>query len=154
MANQLSKVGFGMDARVCAAYAQAANDRLGPVNFVIHNTGTELLTVWLKERDGTTSPSGYKNVATVAATTVVAGGQATIATTLLSKQVGFFGSGESAGTHANITVDLRNPADLRGAQIDIVPLGHRGFGWDDAFDKNAFRGPWGSPPDSSGTPAV
>ena len=143
-----------MDANVCAAYAQAANERLGPVNFVIHNTGTETLTLFLKEKDGTTSPSGYKNVVGVAVTSVVAGGQKTISTTVLSKQLGFFGSGTSAGTDANISVVLRNPADLRGGQIDIVPLGHRGFGWDDAFDKNAFRGPWGAPPDSLSTPVV
>ena len=153
MANQISQIGFGSNIQVCAAYAQAANDRLGPVDFVIHNTGANSLTLQIREHDGTTSPSGYKNVVGVSAfTTVVAGGVVNIHTTLVSKQVGFFGSGN---TTANITPVLRNKADLRGASIDIIALGRRGFGWDDAFDKAAFRAPgWGAQPDSGNTDAV
>ena len=149
--NQLSQIGFGTNIQVCAGYAQATGDRLGPVDFVIHNTGNNALTLQLREHDGTTSPSGYKNVVGVSAfTTIVAGGVATLHTTLLGKQVGFFGSGS---TTANISPVLRNKADLRGAQIDIVPLGRRGFGWDDAFDKGAFRAPgWGPAPDAPSNP--
>ena len=114
--NQLSQIGFGTNIQVCAGYAQATGDRLGPVDFVIHNTGNNALTLQLREHDGTTSPSGYKNVVGVSAfTTIVAGGVATLHTTLLGKQVGFFGSGS---TTANISPVLRNKADLRGAQID------------------------------------
>ena len=150
--NQVSQIGFGTNIQVCAAYALAAGDRLGPITFVVHNTGANTLTLQLREHDGTTSPSGYKNVVGVSAfTTIVAGGQANINTVLLNKQVGFFGSGN---TTANISTVLRNKADLRGAQIDIVPLGRRGFGWDDAFDKAAFKAPgWGTSPDL-GTPEV
>ena len=37
--NQLSSISFGNDATVLRGYAQAANERLGAVDFLIENTG-------------------------------------------------------------------------------------------------------------------
>jgi len=104
--------------------------------------------VQIREYDGTTSPSGYKNVGS--AVTVVPRGTTTVHMNLLSKQIGFFGSGN---TVINVTTVMRNPSTLRGAQIDIVALGRRGFGYDSAFDQKQFRSPgWGAAPDASTAP--
>ena len=134
--NQNSAIGFGTDATVLAGYAVAANDRLGPIDFVVENTGENTLTLFLREYDGTTSPSGWAQIG--AGHTVVAKGVKTISTVLLSKTVGFFGSG---ATSANISSVLRNKANLRGAQVDIVQSGRKGWGFDDGFNKDAFRSP-------------
>ena len=142
--NQNSSVGFGTDANILAAYAHAANDRLGNFDLVVENTGANTLYLQVREHDGVTSPSGYANLG--AAFTVVPRGTVTRSYLLLSKQIGFFGSGN---TTANISTAIRNPADLRGAQIDIVVQGRTGWGFDNAFDKKAFRSPgWGPFPDN------
>jgi hypothetical protein len=39
---------------------------------------------------------------------------------------------------------IRNKADLRGAQIDIVAVGRKGWGYDDAFNKPELKKKWGS----------
>ena len=72
---------------------------------------------------------------------------------VLGKKFGFFGSGQdSAGVArsvtANVTTVLRNKGDLRGAQVDIVQTGRRGFGWDSGINKTAISKKWGTPPDA------
>ena len=149
MINQASSLGFGANADVLAGYALAANDRLGNIDLVIENTGLNPLYLQIKEHDGVTAPSGYANLGS--ALSIVAKGTKTVSLNLISKQIGFFGSGN---TTANISTVIRNPADRRNAQIDIVAGGRRNFGFDDAFDKKAFRSPgWGPQPDT-GTPEV
>ena len=155
MSNQVSTVPIGVDITVLAGYAQAVNERLGNIDFIIQNTGsyvsatdTKTATIKLMEYDGVTSPSGYKIIGT--AFTVVAGGQKTVAANLLSKRVGFFGSGN---TTVNISTVIRNPGDLSGKQIDIVVVGRRGYDWDAGADRKSMTPPWGKPPDRPDLPS-
>ena len=127
--NQLSTVGLGKDATVLAGYALAANDRLGNIDFVLENTGDNDAYVVLKELIG----SGYQNVGS--AITLVPKGVKTVSLTLVSAQLGFFGSGN---TTINISTVLRHPANLRGAQVDFVITGRSGWGYDAAYNKGAF----------------
>jgi len=91
---------------------------------------------------------------------VVPGGTQTKHYNLLSKRVAFFGSGNTAtdlsgsatSTKANITAVFRNPSDLRGAQIDIIAGGHRGWGFDEAFNRKELTKKWGAPPDAPTEP--
>lgn len=152
--NQLSSISFGDDATVLRGYAQAANERLGYVNFLIENTGNIPLVFQLRQYDGTTSPSGYANVG--GQTTVAARGSKTVAYNLLAKRVGFFGSGSPANvtvngvttyvtsTTANISVVYQNKGDLSGRQIDLVATGRRGWSYDDAFAKPELKKKWGT----------
>ena len=156
--NQASAIGFGTDAYVIAGYAQRGNERLGNVDFIFENTGTATLRVMLKQRDGTTSPSGFAAVG--AAHVVVPGGNKTASYQIIAKKIGFFGSGNTAtdltgtvtSTKCNITAVLRNKADLRGAQIDIVSGGRRGWGLDEAMDHPTLTKNWGLPPDAPNEP--
>jgi len=144
----MSTIPFGEDASVVAGYAVCGNNRLGNIDLVVENTGMSSLYFKVGAFTGTTSPSGYANVGP--AHTIVAGGTKTISMSVLSKKLGFFGSG---GTTANVSVVIRNKSDLRGAQIDIQPMGRRGWGVDPAFDKKSFVSPpWGSPPDRPDLP--
>ena len=139
--NQLSSIGFGTDASVFAGYAQSAGDKLGNLDFIYENTGPNTAYLRLMQYDGVTSPSGFAQVG--AWVTVVPGGTLTQSYVLLSKRVGFFGSGN---TTLNITAVIRNKADLRNAQIDIVAVGRRGWGYDDGFNKLELKKKWGVVP--------
>lgn len=157
--NQCSSIGFGPDAEVMSGYAQTANERLGNFDLLIENTGVNTLRFQLRTFDSTTSPSGYAAVGN--AVVVVPGGSKTVSYSLVNKRAGLFGSGNTAtdlsgsaaSTKANISVVMRNKADLRGGQIDITQGGHAGWGYDQAFNKNSTSKNWGAPPDSSGTAA-
>jgi hypothetical protein len=142
--NQLSSIGFGTDANVFAGYAQSANDRLGNIDFVFENTGANQAYIKLGQYDGTTSPSGYATVGIPF--TVAAGGVVTKSFVLLSKRVAFFGSGS---TTVNISAVIRNKADLRGAQIDIVSVGRKSWGLDPGFNAPNLTKKWGSVPSVS-----
>jgi hypothetical protein len=152
--NQLSAISFGSDATSLRGYAQAANERLGAVDFVVENTGDIALVFQLRAFDGSTSPSGYANVG--AQTTVNPRGTKTISYTLLGKRVGFFGSGVAAnvttgGTTkyvtsatANVTAVMRNKGDLRGAQIDLVAVGRKSWGYDEGYAYTELKKKWGT----------
>lgn len=133
--NQISKIPFGSDASVFAGYAQAANERLGAFDLIIENTGTNPLVLQLKEY--VASSDTWQNVGSVI--NVAAGGTNTAHLTILSKRLGFFGTGN---TTANISAQIRNKGNLRGAQIDILCSGRKGWGFDTGFDKNSFRPSW------------
>jgi hypothetical protein len=141
--NQQSTIPFGTDATLLAGYAMnAANDRLGNFDLVIENTGANSLYLRVKEQ--TLPQSGFSDVGSPI--TVVPKGTVTRSYSILSKRIGFFGSGN---TIANISPVLRNKGDLRGAQIDIVQIGRRGWSWDNAFDQKSFKSPgWGTQPDT------
>ena len=147
--NQISALGFGSDASVFAGYAQAANERLGNIDFIVENTGSNTLYMTLGQYDGNTSPSGFAKVGS--AFVVVPGGVKTQSYSLVSKRIGFFGSGNTktdltgsaTSTKANITAVLRNKSDLRGAQIDIVATGRRGWGYDEGWNKFELKKKWG-----------
>ena len=142
MINQASIIGFGTDATILSGYALAANDRLGNFDLVVENVGTNTLNLTVKELN---MVSGYNTVITPWISVVPKGTKTISFSGILSQQIGFFGSGN---TTANISTVLRNPANLRGASIDIVAQGHRGFGWDQAFGSKAFRSPgYGAFPD-------
>lgn len=137
--NQLSSIGFGTDANVFAGYAQSAGDKLGNIDFVFENTGPNAAYLRLMQYDGTTSPSGFAQVG--AWLTVVPGGTLTRSYVLLSKRIGFFGSGN---TTVNISTVIRNKSDLRNAQIDIVAVGRQGWGYDEGFNKLELKKKWGT----------
>lgn len=137
--NQLSSIGFGVDANVFAGYAQSANDKLGNIDFVFENTGANEAYIQLMQYDGVTSPSGFARVGV--AFTVVPGGVVSQSYVLLSKRVGFFGSGN---TSVNVSSVIRNKADLRNAQIDIVAVGRRGWGYDEGFNRLELKKKWGT----------
>jgi len=147
MINQVSSIGFGSDISVMEGYVQAANERLGNFDLIIENRGANTLTILLKEcglSAGGTGPytplGGYY--------TVVAGGIKSINLSVLSQRIGFFGSGN---TTANFSTVIKNAADLRGAQIDIVATGRRGYGFDTANDTKAGRPKWGTVDGESST---
>ena len=158
--NQLSSIGFGNDATTLRGYAQTANERLGVVDFQVENTGDIPLVLQLRNFDGTTSPSGYANVG--AQTTVNARGRKTLSYTLLGKRVGFFGSGVAASvtvegvtkyvtsTTANITAVIANKGDLRGAQIDLVAVGRKSWGYDEGYAYTELKKKWGTVSPSGG----
>ena len=152
--NQLSSIAFGNDATVLHGYAQTVNERLGYVQFLIENTGNIPLVFQLRSYDGTTSPSGYANVG--GQTTVNARGSRSVSYNLLSKRVGFFGSGVPAtltinglstyvtSTLANISVVWSNKAQLDGRQIDLTAVGRRDWSYDAAFPKAELKKKWGT----------
>jgi hypothetical protein len=152
--NQLSSISFGNDNTVLRGYAQTANERLGYVNFLIENTGNIAMVFQLKQYDGVTGPSGYADVG--ASVQVNARGAKSVAYDLLAKRVGFFGSGiaddvtilgqtrHEASTTANISVVYHNKGDLRGAQIDLVATGRRGWVYDSAFARPELNKAWGT----------
>lgn len=158
--NQASSVPFGTDASRLAGYAQTANERLGAVDFVFENTGKIAAYIRVKQYVApTTTPSGYADVTPLGIgayigpeITVAAGGVVTRSFNLLSKRIGFFGSGVSDtvngvvvnSTTVNITAVLRNKGDIRGAQIDISQVGRQGWGFDPAFNTPVLTKKWGS----------
>jgi hypothetical protein len=134
---------------------------LGAGNQPVSGTSGPVLRLQLKEWDGTTSPSGWKNVGSY--TEIVAGGTATIHCNMASKKLGFFGSGYSGtngatgvGTNspapvsANISIVMDNKSDLRGAQIDLVVTGRKGWGVDDGFATGQLQPNWGTVDPASG----
>ena len=145
--NQLSSVGFGPDTNVFAGYAQSSGDRLGNIDFVFENTGPNAAYIRLMQYDGHTSPSGFVAIDTTYTTSgflgfeVVPGGTVTKSYVLVSKRVGFFGSGN---TTVNISAVIRNKADLRNAQIDILASGRQGWGFDMGFDRATLTKKWGT----------
>lgn len=148
--NQVSSVPFGTDAAVFQAYAESANDRLGAIDFVFENTGANTAYIRLGQYDGTSSPSGFATIDTTYTASpfttnfrgfaVAAGGTVTRHYVLVSKRVAFFGSGN---TIVNISSVLRNKSDLRGSQIDIVAVGRRSWGYDEAWNRNELIKKWG-----------
>lgn len=157
--NQASLIPFGTDASRLAGYAQSANERLGAIDFVFENTGRVNAYIRVKQFVArTTTPSGYSDVTPLGIgtyvgpeITVAAGGVVTRSYNLLSKVIGFFGSGVAAtingvvvrSTTVNISAVLRNKADLRGAQIDIAQVGRQGWGYDMAFNTPNLTKKWG-----------
>lgn len=149
--NQASSVPFGTDATVYQAYAQSANERLGAIDFVFENTGPNTAYIRLAQYDGTTSPSGFATIDTSYTASpftanflgfaVAPGGTVTRHYNLISKTVAFFGSGS---TTVNISAALRNPSDLRGSQIDIIPAGRRSWGYNEGWNRNELIKKWGS----------
>jgi hypothetical protein len=151
--NQMT-FGFGPDITVFAGYAQSANDRLGNIDFIVENTGSTTVVIQLRSYDADSSPSGWAAVGTPFV--VVPGGNLTKSYNLLSKRVAFFGSGSTTisttltslagytGAKANITAVIRNKADIRGAQIDIVATGRRGWGYDEGWNKLELKKKWGT----------
>lgn len=149
--NQVSSVAFGTNAFVFQGYAESANDRLGAIDFVFENTGPNTAYIRLGQYDGVTNPSGFATIDTTYTAApfttnflgfaVAPGGAVTRHYTLISKRVAFFGSGN---TIVNISAVLRNKADLRGAQIDIVTTGRRGWGYDEGWERTELVKKWGS----------
>ena len=133
------------------AYAESANDRLGAIDFCLENVGPNTAYIRLAQYDGATAPSGFATIDTTYTASpftanfqgfaVVPGGTVTRHYTLISKRVAFFGSGN---TIVNISSVLRNKSDLRGAQIDIVATGRRGYGYDEGWNRNELIKKWGS----------
>jgi hypothetical protein len=131
---------------VFAGYAQAAGDRLGNIDFAFENIGPNTAYIRLMYFDGATPPSGFVSIDTTYTGTwlgfvVQPGGVLTRSYVLNSKIIGFFGSGN---TVVNISCNIRNKADLRNAQIDIVAMGRQGWGFDQGFDRTTLTKKWGA----------
>lgn len=138
MSSQVSTIGFGSDATTLAGYAFRANERLGNIDLQIDNTGSNPLYFVVKEQ---TNPSGaFVNVSTPI--TIVPRGLKTISLNLLSKKIGFFGSGN---TTANVQFTQRNPSNLAGGQIDLVVTGRRGWGYDAGLSAGDKQPDWVNP---------
>lgn len=152
MSNQISVIGLGTDISKLAGYTVYGGARLGRVDLVMENVGDNTATLTIKEFaptwDGLSASSWASNktpsgTQTGTWTTVVAnftiGARATKTTKLVvvGKTLGIFGSGN---TTVNVTPILRNPANLRGAQFDIIQPGRAGFGFETGFDQTAFTG--------------
>jgi len=148
--NQLSSIGFGSNIQVLAGYAQYANSALGNVDILLENTGSNTLTFVAKEYPVTAAKGGVSGYGVVGDfITVVPKGVRTVSYNVVSKRIGFFGSGN---TTANVSINFRNKADLRGAQIDIVATGRRGWGFDDGFNRPELTKKWGRQPDDPTSP--
>lgn len=178
--NQVT-VAFGTDAGRLAGYAHTANERLGAVDFVFENTGYIPAYIKVMSYVGpTTAPSGYADAlpldneafANVTASpasgaltgvtsvgppfVIAARGAITRSYNLLSKRIGFFGSGIAAtitiagvsqrvtSTTVNVSAVIRNKGDLRGAQIDLTQVGRQGWGFDQAQTNATLTKKWGS----------
>lgn len=139
MSYQSSTIPFGTDATVVAGYAYSTS-RLGNFNLQIENTGSNTLTMKVAQFVSG-NPSSYSLI--VPWFSVVPAGTVSKALVVNSQQIAFFGSG---GTTANISFDYRNPSNLRGAQVDIVPIGRYGWGFDVDFDEASFLPDWPSLP--------
>ena len=151
--NQVSQISFGPDITLCNGYLQYGNERLGNVDLVIENTSDNILVFQAKV--AALTASGFANVGS--AVTINPRGTKTLSYNILAKKFGFFGSGQDASGNAksvtaNVTTVLRNKADLRGAQVDIVNVGKRGWGRDVGFNAAAISKYWGNPPDATATP--
>lgn len=148
--NQLSSLGFDNDISQLAGYAQYANGSLGNVDLILENVGTADLTFVAKEYPVAAASGGVSGYGVIGDfVTVVAGGTKTVSYSVVSKRIGFFGSGN---TKANVTVAFRNKGDLRGAQIDIVATGRRGWSFDDGFRKPDLTKKWGAALDDPTAP--
>lgn len=158
-----------------------ANERLGAIDFTFENTGNIAAYIKVMAYVGpTTTPSGYSDVmpldansmpnvagaspagtisgfTTVGPPVVVAArGAITRSYNLLSKRIGFFGSGIAAtvtingvatkvsSTTVNVSASIRNKSDIRGAQIDISQVGRQGWGFDQGFNTPNLTKKWGS----------
>lgn len=126
--NQVSSIGLGSDITKVAA-ALVANDRLGKIDLVIENTSDNDAIVGIKEF------SGGAWVELVEAFPVKARGVVTKSLVLLNKQIGFFGSGNAV---INVTTVILNPANRRGAQIDMVYPGRAGWTFDAGIDSTVL----------------
>lgn len=182
--NQASAVPFNTDASRLAGYAHTANERLGAIDFQFENIGEIAAYIKVMAYVGpTTTPSGYadvmpldseamSNVTASPPSSAITGfttvgppfviqpkGAITRSYNLLTKRIGFFGSGIAgnvqqqqapyqtrrvSSTIVNITAVIRNPADLRGAQIDINAMGRQGWGYDPAFNTPELTKQWGT----------
>ena len=148
--NQVSQVSFGTDITRCNGYLQYANERLGNLDLIIENTSDYDLYFQAKVAS-TLTASGFTNIGS--AVTIKPKGLKTLSYNILAKKFGFFGSGvDSAGAAksvtANVSTVLRNKGDLRGAQVDIVNAGKRGWGYDAIFNDPVIGKYWGNPPDA------
>ena len=149
--NQISSVPFGVDATQFQGYAEAANDRLGAIDFVFENIGPNTAYIRLAQFDGVTGPSGFATIDTTYTAApfalnfqgfaVAPGGTVTRHYVLLSKRICFFGSGN---TSVDISTVIRNKSDLRGAQIDIVAVGRLGWGYEQGWNRSELIKQWGS----------
>ncbi len=144
--NQSSTLPFGTDATKVAGYVYAT-ERLGNCDILFENTGANAITMKVGQFVSG-NPSSYALI--VPWFTVQPGG--TVSKSLVlpgvsapGPQIAFFGSG---GSTANVTFAFRNPSDLRGVDISIVPIGRLGWGFDTAFDQASFLPNWPSLPSS------
>lgn len=182
--NQASHVPFGPDATRIAGYAMTANERLGAIDFQFENVGSIPAYIKVMAYVGpTTTPSGYSdvlplnneamnNVTANPPSSAITGfttvgppfvvqpkGCITRSYNLVTKRIGFFGSGIAgnvtqqiapyqtlrvSSTIVNITAVIRNPAALAGGQIDINAMGRQGWGFDPAYNTPELTKKWGA----------
>jgi len=148
MSNQISTIPFGTDASKLVGYATRANERLGGFDLIIENTGSNTLSMQVRTLGGL---YGTTWTPIEAFFTVVPQGNTTRHYAIVNQVIGFFGSGN---TTANVSSVIRNPAGLRGGQIDIYVQGKKNWGFDPAYATGAYTPVWGSPPDNPNVAAI
>jgi hypothetical protein len=142
MANQISTIGFSNDASVTNGYAFRTNEKFGNVNFGFENTGNNSVVLQLRELVGSGSLASY-SVNLTPQFTLVAGGTTNKALVILNQQIGLFGSGL---TTVNVAIEMRNMADRRNPQIEVVPLGKQFWTTSPGLMVNAYSGGYGPTP--------
>lgn len=141
--NQSSLVPFGTSTTDLNGYAQAAGDRLGNFDLIFENIGDNAVNIDVKELNA--AGTSYATVL-VNTGSIVARGTKTVSVKSVSKRLGFF-TNAGGNTSVNISTAIRNKGDLRGAQIDIVATGKRGWGLDVGHNPATTQKRWGLVPD-------
>ena len=141
--NQISCVPFGTGTADLNGYAHASGDRLGCLDLIFENIGDNAVTIDVKELNA----AGTSYATTLASTgSIVARGTKTVSVKTVSKRLGFF-TNAGGNTSVNISTAIRNKGDLRGAQIDIVATGRKGWSFDVGHNKATTQKFWGPQPD-------
>ena len=135
-------MGFGPDASTLTSYAYRAGTKLGAIGLGFENTGANPVTLQVRELVGSGTAAVYSyNLG--AQFVVNAGGYVEKNYVIVNQQFALFGSGN---TTVNMTAFLRNLADRRDAQLDIVPVGKQNWGYSPGENVNAFSGNYGPTP--------
>jgi len=136
------RLSVGSNITKLAGYALSARDRIGPVAIEFENVGKGPAQALTDHNGGQTSGtatitvktltgSGYTEL--IPAFNVKPGGRVIKTAVIHQQQIGFFGSGN---TVVSVSIPHSQAHALRGAPIDIVPVGRQGFEFDTDVDRN------------------
>lgn len=130
--------GLGSDNTDLVGYALNPTDRLGAVSITITNLGLgggHIADTTPAASDASVEIKQLVDgeyVEFIAPFTVVTGGTKVVPAVIGTKQIGFFGSGN---TRISVAIHHPHAAALRGGHIDIVPVGRKGYGFDTSVNR-------------------
>ena len=137
--NQISKIPIGTDITKLEGFALTANAKLGQIDVIFENTGTNDCLLQVQQFVPTSGASGAYT-ALGSSFSVKRGGVVSKSFVITSARFGLFGSGP---TTVNMTVTIRNPAELRGGEFTLDYQGRTGWNnYDVAFDSAAVTPTW------------